>query len=595
MNNSQNGFDGDKEPKIAKETANTSQSAKELQEQLADCQANFEALLNALPDLVFVLDEQGRFLTYHTSGPGLYLSPSVFIGRMHNEVMPPELCALFDPAFERAKRGELSEYSYPLDMPDGRRWYSARVSPKTLGGRFCGVVVVIREITEHKLLEERYKQQLLTDPVTNIANRMLFLDRLAQCVRRLERVPEIGAALLFADVDQFKRVNDIVGVAGGDTVLREIAARFRAVVRPSDTVARLGSDEFAVLVEGFDDEAEALRIAERLSDTFDHPFFIMGQSLWLSSSIGIVLLRPPFPEPSQVLAEAELAVGKAKREGPGSCVIYDQKLHEAALRTLELERDLRSALEERQLEVYYQPIVRLTDTQVVGLEALVRWMHPEKGPISPSEFIPVAEDSGLICALDHYVCQRACQQLRQWLEEMPTLRKTPLWVSVNFSPRHVLQPGFVKEIEQILKDTKLDPWQLKIEVTETLMFADLEQAKKVLTDLANLGVAPCLDDFGTGYSALCYLAHLPIRLLKMDISFVRAVPGTAEAEGIARTIVGLSDHLQLKVVAEGVETEEQAQFLEATGCQFAQGFLFGRAAPAAEIAKYLQGLCREEQ
>lgn len=587
MTQHQNGFDDIRraDPSNADSNATT---PGELLEQIEDLRANFLALLNALPDLVFILDEEGRFLFYHTSGPGLYLSPSVFLGKHHNSVMPPELCALFEPAFERAKRGEISEYSYPLDMPDGRRWSSARISPKMIANHFRGVAVLIREITEHKLLEERYEAQLFTDPVTHLPNRMLFLDRLAQCVRRLECAPEIGAALLFIDIDKFKVVNDIAGVHGGDEILREIGGRLKSVVRPSDTVARLGSDEFAVLLEGFDDEAEALRISERLSSALSRPFVVGGQCLSLTVSTGVVMIRPPYPEPSQVLAEGELAVGKAKAQGPGTQVIYDETLHTAAVRTLELERDLREALEKNGLEVYYQPVVAIPVKSVVGLEALVRWNHPEKGQIPPSEFIPIAERSGLISALDHYVCKCACRQLRQWLDEFPQLQQHPLWVSVNFSARHVLQSGFVKEIEDILQQSKLEPWRLTIEVTESLMLGELETAKRVLTELKKIGVAPCVDDFGTGYSALGYLIHLPIRLLKMDISFVRTVPGTPEAEGIVRTILGLGENLRVNVVAEGVETEQQAQFLAAAGCQFAQGYFYAKPAPPQLVADLLR-------
>lgn len=554
---------------------------------LLEWKTKFEALLRALPDLVFVLDAEGRFVSYHTSGPGLYLSPTVFLGKQHNEVMPPELCTLFVPAFQRAKRGEVSEYSYPLDMPDGRRWYTARISPWMMGSEFQGVVVVIREITERKILEDKLTEQSLRDPITELPNRVLFIDRLTQCVRRLQRAPEIGAVLLLLDVDHFKFVNDAVGQVGGDYILREIGTRLRAVLRPFDTVARLGSDEFAVLVEGIEDETEALRIAGRLSEAMKPPFHVLEHSLSLTGSIGIVIIKPPLPEPSQLLAEAGLAVGKAKQQGANSQVIYDVHLHEHAIRQLELERDLREALEREELEVYFQPVVELTTSKVVGVEALARWFRSPDQEISPAEFIPIAEESGLIYALDRLVCRKACSHLAKWLKQDPRLAEEGFWVSVNFSPRHVIQASFCEEILGILASVQLAPHHLKMEVTESLLLGSFEQAQRALDELAAKGIEPCLDDFGTGYSALGYLLNLPIRILKMDMSFVQQVPGTSVAEGIVHTIVGLSDHLPLQIVGEGVETEKQAGFLASSGCRFAQGYYFGKPMPATSLEEVL--------
>lgn len=565
-------------------------AALAISRELLECQSKFEALLNALPDLVFVLDAEGRFLSYHTSGPGLYLSPSVFLGKQHNEVMPPELCALFVPAFQRAKRGELSEYSYPLDMPDGRRWYTARISPWIMGGQFQGVVVVIREITERKMLEDKLTEQSLRDPITDLPNRALFIDRLTQCVRRLQRAPEIGAVLLLLDVDHFKFVNDAVGQAGGDDILREIGNRLRAVLRPFDTVARLGSDEFAVLVEGIEDETEALRVAGRLGDAMKPPFRVGGHSLTLTGSIGIVIIKPPLPEPSQLLAEAELAVGKAKQQGANSQVLYDVLLHQHAVRRLELERDLREALEREKIEVYFQPVVELTTSKMVGAEALARWFPTPEQEISPVEFIPIAEESGLIYALDRLVCRKACSYLAKWLDQYPHLAEQGFWVSVNFSPRHVIQASFSEEILGILASVRLAPRHLKIEVTESLLLGSFEQARHTLEELARRGIDPCLDDFGTGYSALRYLLNLPIRVLKMDMSFVHQVPGTSVAEGIVHTIVGLSNHLPLQIVGEGVQTEDQARFLAGSGCRFAQGYYFGKPMPAADLEVIMEKL-----
>jgi diguanylate cyclase (GGDEF)-like protein/PAS domain S-box-containing protein len=555
---------------------------------LVECQSKFTALLNALPDLVFILDAEGRFTFYHSSGPGLYLSPTVFLGKHHNEVMPPDLCKLFAPAFERAKRGEWSEYSYALDLPDGRRWYTVRLSPWFIDQKFCGVVTVIREITDRIMLQDKMIRQGLTDSVTGIPNRLLFLDRLRHCALQLERAPDLGAAIILLDLDHFKIINDAVGPSNADLLLREVGKRLKALVRPFDTVARLGSDEFAILVEGVHDELEALRVTSRLAEVFNRPFEVEGHAVTLTASMGVAIIKPPCPDPTQMIAQAELALGRAKQQGPSSQVIYDATLHKEAMRRLEIEQDLREALERKELQAYYQPVIDLQTGRMVGLEALARWIHPTKGAISPAEFIPVAEESGLVFPLDKRICEFACRHMAQWLKQYPHLAERGFWVSVNFSPRHVARPSFPEEIAEILRVIGLAPRHLKIEVTESRMLGTFEQAQKILEALAALGTEPCLDDFGTGYSALGYLIHLPFRLLKMDISFMRNVPGGQQAEAIVQTIVGLSQHLNLSVVAEGIEREDQAEFLKQAGCQFAQGYLFAPPTPPSEVEKLLE-------
>jgi len=561
----------------------------QLREKLKELEAQHIALLRCLPDLIFVLDEEGRFLFYHTSGPGLYLSPDAFLGKKHDEVVPAELIPLFREAFNRCQRGEIAEYSYCLPMPDGLRWYAARLSPWIVDNRFRGVVVDIRDITSTKELEDKIAQQLFYDPLTSLPNRALFQDRLAQCLRRMQRDSRALAAVYLIDIDNFKAINESAGVEAGDAVLKDFGLRIQSVLRPSDTVARLGSDEYAVLVEGFPDETEALRTADRLASSLATPFTVGEQSFTVTASIGIVIVKPPVSvDPGHILAQADVAVGRAKHQGRGSRVIYDPVMHERAVLEIQLERDLRSALNKNELEIHYQPIVRLDDLKLVGFEALARWNHPTKGPISPSLFISIAEDSGLICALDREICRKACMQMRQWLDAFPMLETTPFWVSVNISPRYLMNLGFPEEVLQILKESGIPPCRLKIEVTESLFVDNLEAARKILESLAALGITTCLDDFGKGYSALSYLLKLPVRLLKIDISFIREIPGTAEAEGVVNTILSLGDRLAVGVLAEGVEHGDQADFLKKAGCLLAQGYYFGKPMPLAEATAHLE-------
>ncbi len=566
----------------------TTDGIEAVKELLCECESKTSALLNALPDLILVLDEEARFVFYHTSGPGLYLRPSVFLGRRHDEVMPPELWPLFSRAWEQVRRGEIAEYSYPLEMPDGRCWYAARFSPLRRQDKFRGAVVVIRDITEKKLLEEQCEAVAVTDHLTKLPNRILLRDRLRQCFHRLERASETKCALYCIDIDRFKNVNDSLGVAAGDALLCEVGSRLRCALRPSDTVARLGSDEFAILVEGLDDEAQGFRLAERLTQLFVPSFFVGRQTVTLSASVGFAFITQPIDDPDQILVEADLALAKAKRAGGGHYAVYDEELYKQARHRLELEEELRRALERNELTVHYQPVFSLDTCRIIGVEALARWKSAKHGWVSPAEFIPLAEETGLIVALDRFVCRTACHQVARWLALFPALADTPFWVSVNFSPRHLWNPGFVEEIWGILEEAQLDPQRLKVEVTESLMMGNLEEAKLLLERLASLGISPCIDDFGTGYSALAYLLHLPVRSLKIDVSFVRNIPGPEKAEGIVKTILGLSRYLDLEIIAEGVENSDQQQFLLAAGCSLAQGYLLSPPEPVEKIEQLLR-------
>lgn len=425
--------------------------------------------------------------------------------------------------------------------------------------------------------------------MTGLPNRVLFRDRLTQAIYRRARHPQTLAAVFYVDLDRFKILNEAIGHDEGDVILREVGARLSALLRPEDTVARLGSDEFAVLAEGFDSLADITRMADRLNAALNQPYG--SNLLHLTASMGVVVIQDPITSSAQVLRDAEAALATAKRSTRGKYSFFVLTMHEEALRTLALENDLRRALEVGQLAVYYQPVVENRTRAVVGLEALVRWPHPVRGMISPSEFIPVAEEAGLVCELDLWVFERVCRQVREWESSTTTLAQRPWWVSVNFSVEHFANGEFLKALRDILARTGVQAHRLRIELTESVFLRYAEKAKEVLTELNRMGLSTCLDDFGKGYSAMGYLLHLPIHVLKIDLSFLRNVPGDTRAENVVRVMTQLGQGLQLCVIAEGVEHESQAEFLRTIGCELAQGYYYGRPMPPEEAGKILvQGM-----
>lgn len=562
---------------------------EKLRAALAQCEAKLHALLQASPDLVFVLDRDQRFVSYHSTLVPLLYPPSTFLGKRHGEVMGPELDALFQPAFEKVRQGEIVEYSYPLMKKEGRRWFSVRLSPWFVDEEFQGVIAVVRDITNERAMQEQIALQATTDAVTGLPNRVLFRDRLTQAIYRRARHPQTLAAVFYVDLDRFKILNEAIGHDEGDVILREVGARLSALLRPEDTVARLGSDEFAVLAEGFDSLADITRMADRLNAALNQPYG--SNLLHLTASMGVVVIQDPITSSAQVLRDAEAALATAKRSTRGKYSFFVPTMHEEALRTLALENDLRRALEVGQLAVYYQPVVENRTRAVVGLEALVRWPHPVRGMISPSEFIPVAEEAGLVCELDLWVFERVCRQVREWESSTTTLAQRPWWVSVNFSVEHFANGEFLKALRDILARTGVQAHRLRIELTESVFLRYAEKAKEVLTELNRMGLSTCLDDFGKGYSAMGYLLHLPIHVLKIDLSFLRNVPGDTRAENVVRVMTQLGQGLQLCVIAEGVEHESQAEFLRTIGCELAQGYYYGRPMPPEEAGKILvQGM-----
>jgi diguanylate cyclase (GGDEF)-like protein/PAS domain S-box-containing protein len=431
---------------------------------------------------------------------------------------------------------------------------------------------VLAEAIVRQSAESKVRHQALHDPLTGLPNRSLLLDRLDHWAQRATR-DSSTAAVLFVDLDNFKVINDALGHEHGDRLLCAVADRLQRELRPSDTIARVGGDEFVVLCEDIPNEHDALAMVDRLVRALDAPFELGGQPQHATASIGIAL-SDGSSEPAALIRDADVAMYRAKERGRARYELFDDEMRERSITWLETESDLRRALERAELRNVYQPIVSPTSGQIVGFEALVRWHHPERGVVSPADFIPVAEQSGLIVPLGRVVLAQACAEAARWNRERPG--RDPLRIAVNFSPRQLSHPHAFETVVEVLDLTGLAPDLLCVEITESALVDDAASTVATLGRLKELGVQLALDDFGTGYSSLTYVRRFPIDTLKIDRSFIDGIVGSTEDEAIVTAVLSMGRALGVDVVAEGVETEEQATRLRSLGCVLAQGYLFSR-------------------
>ncbi len=447
------------------------------------------------------------------------------------------------------------------------------------------LIFQIQDITDRKRAEEQLIHSALHDHLTGLPNRALFIDHLKLAIERAKRRPEHQFAVLFLDLDRFKVINDSLGHTIGDHLLVGIARRLEAALRPGDTVARLGGDEFTILLEDVRDLDEALQVAERLQSDLAKPFNFDGHEVFTTVSSGLAQSAGRYERPEDMLRDADTAMYCAKAQGKARCAVFDQSMHSLVVETMQLETDLRRAVERQEFVVYYQPIVALDGLRISGFEALVRWQHPERGLLLPDKFIALAEEMGLIADIGRQVLETACQQLRRWQDAYACAET--LTVSVNLSSKQFLHPDLVEQVIATMSAADLAPEYLCLEVTETLMMENIDRASEMLRRLRTYGVRLSLDDFGTGYSSLSYLHNFPFNVLKVDRSFIARMSGHDENTEIVRTILMLAQNLKMDVVAEGVETEAQLSALRQLGCEYAQGYLFSRPLPAATIEQLL--------
>lgn len=452
-------------------------------------------------------------------------------------------------------------------------------------GRVSHLIFQFQDITDRKMEEERLVHSVFHDALTGLPNRALFMDRLRLATERSRRRKDQLFAVLFLDLDCFKNVNDSMGHIMGDQLLIQVSRRLKACLRTTDTIARLGGDEFTILLEDLGGEHESIRIVERLQSELARPFNIGSRDISVTASIGLTSTKRKYDRAEEILRDADLAMYRAKSSGKASYEVFDQEEQNPPVEMRDLGGELEKAVEDNQLLLHYQPIVSLETGKLCAFEALVRWQHPHLGLISPSEFIPLAEDAGSIVRVGNWVLREACRQLKHWQLTFPFQQS--LAVTVNLSAKQFTQPDLIDQVIEILQETGVDPHNLKLEITETTLMENIGPATAVLQQLRALGVEIAVDDFGTGYSSLSYLHTLPVSLLKIDQSFVNAMDEKRDRAEIVKTILTLARGLGIGVVAEGIETLEQLLELHRLRCDAGQGFLFSKPVDAETVHSLL--------
>lgn len=536
----------------------------------------YRTLAEAARDMIFIVDAQG-VVRYVNSFAARQFGkrPEELVGQRQSSLFPPDAAEVHVRNLHKVlKSGEPLYAEEETPFPEiGNVWLGTWLVPiRDQQGQATAVMGVSRDITDRKRAEEQLLHDAFHDALTDLPNRALFLDRLERAAQRAKRHGKLSYAVLFLDVDGFKVVNDSLGHSAGDQLLVAIAERLLGCLRDADTVARLGGDEFAVLLEDIDEAADATRVSERIHAALARSFVLEGQEVFVSASIGIAMASPDTATSEELLRDADIAMYRAKALGKARYQVFDPAMHARAMTRLHLETDLRRAVVRDELLLHYQPIVDLKTGRVASFEALVRWQHPTRGLIPPLDFIPVAEEIGLIIPIGEWVLREACRQVSEWHERFPQQRR--LAISVNLSGKQFDQHDFSERVRQILEEARLKPNRLSLELTESVIMENADASTILLRQLTELQVHLAIDDFGTGYSSLSYLHRFPIDTLKIDRSFIARMGLEENRPELVHTILALADSLHIKVVAEGAETAQQVEQLRSMGCDYAQGYYF---------------------
>ena len=537
--------------------------------ELGASEERYRALVRSVPDtLITLFDRDLKLVFFDGAGLDADMRKALARGQRGADIAEPEQRAELDTRLRDGLAGLYVTHEISFPSTTGRVW-SLEIGPYCPDGvNVDGVFCVARNVTGRREAERQLAHQALHDSLTGLANRVLFMDRLDQALARLQRHAS-PLALLFVDLDHFKVVNDSLGHAAGDDVLVQAAERLRRTLRPTDTIARFGGDEFVILCEDAAGRAEAEEIAGRISVALARPFKISGQEVVLTASTGIVIANDTHTDSGALLRDADTAMYRAKERGRANSQVFDNSMRMRAVQRLELETALRQAIDSNELRVLYQPQVRLSDARVVACEALVRWAHPERGLIDPAAFIPIAEESGLIIPLGQWVLDHVVADMARSGISLP--------VSVNVSPRQLADPDFVDNVRDTVAAAGIDAGELCLEVTESALFSDPDTALLRLSALRAIGVRLAIDDFGIGFSSLWHLRQVPeVDLLKIDRAFISEIGHNRKDSAIVGAVIVMAGSLGMDIVAEGIETQDQAEELRAMGADFGQGWFFGR-------------------
>ena len=560
---------------------------------LRESEKRFRSVVETATDAIILIDHREEIISWNRSAEAIF-------GYSESEILRRPFSLLFPTAYTQNQEqagGSVHLIASGLLHPGNR---AAELNGRKRDGSEFPIEIslsswetaegvfysgIVRDISERKSLEDQLTHQALHDPLTKLANRALFLDRVEHALDRAVR-KRAPLAVMFLDLDNFKSVNDSLGHAAGDQLLVSVTERLQACLRSTDTPARLGGDEFAVLIEDIENTEDAAFVAERIRDVLSTPFSVSGTEIFASTSIGIATTATALETPDELLRNADVAMYMSKSNGKDRYTVFKSEMRDSLVKRVQLEADMRYGINHKEFEVYYQPIVELNSVRVIGMEALVRWNHPKFGLIPPLDFIPLAEETGLIVPLGRWIIEQACSQASAWQKQFGYGGQ--LSITVNIGSRQFQEESLVETVAAALADSGLPPNSLILEITESTMLINTESTIKRLNDLKGLGIRLAIDDFGTGYSSLSYLQRFPVDILKIDKSFIDKISHGKEGAAVTRAIITMSDTLCLKTIAEGIESPAQQSELQNLGCEFGQGFHFAKPLRSADMSEFLR-------